>query len=380
MLIPLGSDVHLRRPPLLTHVMLGISIAAAAAQLVYGALSDGGAERVSRAFALQPGVSPWWTWITYAFMHGGFLHLTGNCLFLFVFGPPVEDRLGRIGYTALYLAGAIFAGLAEWGLRGPHPMVGASGAISAVAGAFLVMFPRSGVRIFVFFILIGVLTFPAWMFILFHITWDFLKLGTGAGRTAVGAHLGGYFFGFVVASICMASGLVKREGLDLFSLGKQASRRRAIKEASFRAAKHTRIEAARPPDPQSEAIALARADVLGKLSEGDHAGAITAYRSLLGTFGHLSHAVTLPRERQYEIANRLFEQGEHATASIAYQRFLDAYNADGEAPTVRLMLGLVSARYLNDPVAAKRLIADALPNLRDESQAALARQLLAELG
>lgn len=380
MLIPLGSDVPLRRPALLTHVLLGASLVVAVAQLIYGASVEGGAEKWGRTLALLPGVSPWWTWITYAFVHGGFMHLAGNCLFLFVFGPPVEDRLGRVRYLGLYVGGAVFAGLAERLLQGLHPMIGASGAISAVAGAFLVLFSRSGVRIFVFFILIGVVTFPAWVFILFHIAFDFLKLGTGAGRTAVGAHIGGYAFGAAVASLCLATKLVKREGLDIFTLGKQVARKRAMKEASFLAARKAKLEASRPPDPQIEAIAVARAAVLNKLNAFDHAGAIVAYQDLLGRFGHMKHAVTLPRERQYEIANRLFERGEHTTAAIAYQRFLDAFSSDSESPTVRLMLGLVNARYLNDPIAAKRLVNEALPNLRDDQHAALARQLLAELG
>lgn len=364
----------------MTRLMLALSIAAAVAHLVYGGMVEDGAERWARTFALVAGQSPWWTWVTYAFVHGGFMHLAGNCLFLFVFGPPVEDRVGRVGFLGLYFAGAVFAGLAERLLQGVHPIIGASGAISAVAGAFLVLFPRSGVRLFLFFILIGVVTFPAWIFILFHVAWDFLKLGTDAGGTAVGAHLGGYVFGMAVASLCLVTGLVKREGLDLFALGKHASRRRAIREASFQATRRSRVEASRPADPQAEAIARSRAAVLGKLEGGDHAGAIGAYRELLGQFGHLEHAVTLPRERQYEIANRLFERGEHATAAIAYRRFLDAYPKDAEAPTVRLMLGLVNARYLNDPIEAKRLIGEALPALKEESQASLARQLLAELG
>lgn len=364
----------------MTRLMLAMSIAAAVAQLAYGNMVEDGGERWAETFALVAGRSPWWTWVTYAFVHGGFMHLAGNCLFLFVFGPPVEDRMGRVGFVGLYVAGAVFAGLSERLLQGVHPIIGASGAISAVAGAFLVLFPRSGVRIFIFFILIGVVTFPAWVFILFHVAWDFLKLGTDAGGTAVGAHLGGYVFGMAIASLCLVSGLVKREGLDLFSLGRHAARRRAIKEASFQATRRSRVEASRPIDPQAEAIARARATVLGRIESADHAGAIVAYQDLLGEFGHLEHAVTLPRERQYEIANRLFERGDHATAAIAYRRFLDAYPTDAEAPTVRLMLGLVNARYLNDPITAKRLIGDALPRLRDEAQIALGRQILAELG
>lgn len=379
MFLPLGSDVRLRRSTVITHVLIGLSIALAIAQLVTAAGGQGDGDRLARALALVPGQSPWWTWVTYAFMHGGFMHLAGNCVFLFVFGPPVEDRLGRIGFTLLYILGGIAAGLAEAVLQGVHPIIGASGSISAVAGAFLVLFPRSGIRIFMLFILMGMVIVPAWIFIVLHIVWDFSKLG-GAGDTAVGAHLGGYLFGAAVAMVGLATGLLKREGLDLFTLGRQAARRRAIREASQRSLGRVRVESARPPDPLVEAVAHARADVLTRIGAGDHDGAIDGYRALLRNHGNTPHACTLPRERQYEIANHLFQRADHQTAAIAYSRFLDSYGADAEAPTVRLMLGLVNARYLNDPVAAKRLISEALPALRDEQQAALARQLLAELG
>lgn len=380
-LIPLGSDVPLRRPTLITHVLIGLSIAAAVGGIALGAADPDLHERVMRSLAVVPGVTPWYTWVTYAFLHGGFLHLAGNCLFLFVFGPPVEDRLGRVWFAALYFAGAAFAVLAQWAIQGADPMIGASGAISCIAGAFLVLFPRSGVRIFLFFIMIGIITLPAWVFILMHVAWDILKLGSGSGgNVAVGAHLGGYALGAAVAAGCLGTGILKREGLDLFTLGKQAARRRAIKEASFRSTQLTRREPSRPPDPHAEALAQARARVLTLLSAGDHPGAVVAYHNLLKEFGHLPHGCTLPRERQYELANHLFQQGDHQTAAIAYARFLDSYAGDAETPVVKLMLGLLNARYLNDPIAAKRLIAEAQPDLHDEQHAALARSLIEDLG
>lgn len=379
MFLPLGSDVPLKRATRVTPVLIGISIALALAQLVSAAATPGEPDRLTETLALVPGKSPWWTWITYAFVHGGFMHLAGNCIFLFVFGQPVEDRLGRICFTALYVLGGVAAGLAEALLQGVHAIIGASGSISAIAGAFLVLFPRSGIRIFMFFIMVGVVLVPAWIFILLHVVWDFSKLGN-AGNTAVGAHLGGYVFGAAIAAAGLATGLLKREGLDLFTLSRQAARRRAIREASGHLRSKSRVDPARPADPQIEAIARARADVLTRLSAGDHDGAISGYHALLRAHGNVPHACTLPRERQYEIANLIYQRADHQTAAIAYARFLETYPNDAEAPTVRLMLGMVNARYLNDPVAAKRLIADALPNLREESHSALARQLLAELG
>lgn len=379
MFLPLGSDVPLKRATRTTPVLIGISIALAIVQLVSASANPGEPDRLAQSLALVPGKSPWWTWLTYAFVHGGFMHLAGNCLFLFVFGPPVEDRLGRSCFALLYVLGAVAAGLAEAILQGIHPLIGASGSISAIAGAFLVLFPRSGIRIFMFFLVVGMVTVPAWIFILLHVVWDFSKLGN-AGNTAVGAHLGGYVFGAGIAAAGLATGLLKREGFDLFTLSRQAARRRAIREASGHITRKSRVDSTRPVDPQVDAIARARADVLTRLSGADHDGAIKSYHALLREHGNVPHACTLPRERQYQIANLIYQRADHQTAAIAYARFLETYPTDTEAPTVRLMLGMVNARYLNDPIAAKRLIAEALPNLRDESQSALARQLLAELG
>jgi membrane associated rhomboid family serine protease len=136
------------------------------------------------------------------FLHGGFLHIGGNMLFLWIFGNNVEDRLGRIRFILLYVLG----GSAASGLQlafdpsAAVPNVGASGAIAAILGAYLIMFPRARIQTLVIFFFITFLELPA-SFVL--LAWFVLQLFSGVGQmgTQVGggvaywAHVGGFVFG-----------------------------------------------------------------------------------------------------------------------------------------------------------------------------------------
>jgi membrane associated rhomboid family serine protease len=137
------------------------------------------------------------------FLHGGFLHLAGNMLFLWVFGNNVEDRLGRLRYLLFYLVGGLVAAALQFAV-GPNsvlPSLGASGAIAAVLGAYLVMFPGARVKTLVF-------VFPVDLSAGFLLGWWFLLqllhgvggLGTQVnGGVAYWAHIGGFLFGLAVA-------------------------------------------------------------------------------------------------------------------------------------------------------------------------------------
>ncbi|WP_022670095.1 rhomboid family intramembrane serine protease [Hippea alviniae] len=146
------------------------------------------------------------------FLHGGFLHIGGNMLFLWIFGDNVEDRLGHVNYLFFYLAGGFLSFLAQ-GVVNPTseiPMIGASGAISAVIGAYAVFFPSARILTLVpIFIFITFIRIPAWLFIGF---WFLMQYFNGmisiaanyTGGVAWFAHIGGFVFGFVVAKIILA--------------------------------------------------------------------------------------------------------------------------------------------------------------------------------
>jgi len=139
------------------------------------------------------------------FLHGGWAHLLGNGIFLWVFGNNVEDSMGRLRFLAFYLLCGVAAAAAQVAIdpASPAPMVGASGAISGVLGAYLILYPRVRVHVFVGFFL---LSLPAYFVLLMWIGLQVLaglpqvtSLGTAASSgVAVWAHIGGFFAGVVL--------------------------------------------------------------------------------------------------------------------------------------------------------------------------------------
>jgi membrane associated rhomboid family serine protease len=142
------------------------------------------------------------------FLHGGWLHLIGNMLYLAVFGRNVEDSMGRGRFLAFYLICGLVAAATHiaFNATSPVPTVGASGAISGVLGAFLILYPRTTVRMFVF---IFVIRIRAWLVLVY---WFALQALGGlsqlnqinssvSGGTAVWAHVGGFLAGVALARL-----------------------------------------------------------------------------------------------------------------------------------------------------------------------------------
>jgi len=142
------------------------------------------------------------------FLHGGWMHIIGNMWFLFVFGDNVEDAFGHGQYLLFYLGGGFAAALLQ-AILTPHaavPNIGASGAIAAVLGAYMVWFPHSRVQTLVFlFVFVTIIEVPAILFLGYWFLIQFfqgtLSLGAAAagGGVAWFAHVGGFLFGFLVA-------------------------------------------------------------------------------------------------------------------------------------------------------------------------------------
>lgn len=163
-----------------------------------------------------PGPSPiYWTILAAMFMHGGYMHLFGNMLYLWIFGDNVEHRFGSGVFLAFYLVSGLAATLAQVWLDpdGVVPNLGASGAISGVLGAYLVLFPRNRVHAILFYFVVSV---PAVVAIGFYIVLQFIE-GFGAtmasqgtvGGIAYGAHIGGFFAGAFLAFLLR--GVIKEE-------------------------------------------------------------------------------------------------------------------------------------------------------------------------
>ena len=151
-------------------------------------------------------VSPELTLLTSMFLHGGFMHLAGNMLYLWIFGDNIEDILGKPVFLLFYFICGIVAALSQ-ALPNPSsqiPMIGASGAISGVLGAYVVFFPKKKIKVAIpFGFFLQILRLPAYVVLIF---WFILQLINGAnagsgGGIAFGAHIGGFVAGLVLAPI-----------------------------------------------------------------------------------------------------------------------------------------------------------------------------------
>ena len=212
---PIGADPETQQEFVLCHAQIPYEV-------THGTSLAGGGPGARKAIEHEYGVSaaeadeaqqtlrqscphkPWLAAVLASmFLHGGLLHLAGNMLFLWVFGNNVEDRLGRVLFLAFYLLGGVAAAALQLAFdpSSAVPSLGASGAIAAVLGAYLVMFPGAQVRTLVFVFLVdlpaGVLL--GWWFVL-QLLHGVGGLGTHVnGGVAYWAHVGGFLFGLAVA-------------------------------------------------------------------------------------------------------------------------------------------------------------------------------------
>lgn len=156
--------------------------------------------------------SYWWSLFTSMFLHGSFLHFLGNMWFLYIFGDNVEDRFGHLRYLLIYILCGVCGAVLQF-LLDPFskiPMIGASGAISGILGAYFVLYPSAGILTLVpFGIFSRIVVIPAVVFLSFWIIFQFLSgtqnlmvkfaLGRDLPGVAYWAHIGGFFCGFVFA-------------------------------------------------------------------------------------------------------------------------------------------------------------------------------------
>jgi len=201
-----GAPVEIFSPvrhrPIATYALIAAIIATFGAQVRLGGLME---------LALVPdaflrGIAPW-TIVTSMFLHGNYLHLFGNLYFLFIFGDNVEDRLGVGQYLALYFLGGVGAAIAHI-VSDPSsdiPMLGASGAISAVMGAYVYLFPHR--KLYVMLVVLMRRVRAIW-YLLVWLAFQFYFAVQGAPGIAWWAHIGGVAVG--VAFAALHRGVVRR--------------------------------------------------------------------------------------------------------------------------------------------------------------------------
>jgi membrane associated rhomboid family serine protease len=234
--IPLGDENHTIRFPFVTCLLLvalvAVWVAVQGAGLdelrlvasvcnlglvpgeLTGRAAPGTAIRVAEGVACVVDRDPInvLTPLTSMFLHGGWGHLLGNALFLWVFGNNVEDSMGRLRFMVFYLVCGLAAALAQIAIdpASPVPMVGASGAISGVLGGYLVLYPRVHVRVLlIVFIFVQIVRVPAYLVLLLWIGYQLvlgLPLLTGlapdvSSGVAVFAHIGGFAAGVLLVRL-----------------------------------------------------------------------------------------------------------------------------------------------------------------------------------
>jgi membrane associated rhomboid family serine protease len=179
------------------------------------------------AFVLQWSVVPadivaghhWITILTAMFLHGSWSHILGNMVFLWAFGPEIEDAMNPVRYLAFYLLGGLVAALAQVAAspNSTIPNLGASGAIAAVMGGFLVIYPRDRIRSLLFiFIFVRVTMIPAALLIGVWFLTQLLNVGAVAnvqtGGIAYVAHIGGFIFGALTARLFVEPERIAEQG------------------------------------------------------------------------------------------------------------------------------------------------------------------------
>ena len=396
MIIPLRTNRPPKRRPVVTEALLVLNLLVFLTGLILERTSGADADPLRFGYLWREDFHVFQL-LTYQFLHdqSSIWHLAFNMLFFWIFGRSVEDRLSRLSFLMFYLIGGVVAGLAHM-MISPNPVLGASGAVAGVTGAFLAFYPRARIQVLFFLIFIGVFSIPALWFIGFFFVLDVLRqtgslLGGSGGGVAYMAHIAGYLYGFGLGFTLLAMKILPREEFDVFFLFKQWRRR-----AAFRAAGKQQVggmwesgsadtgaqlaKQRKKESPKLVAVSDAHAERRSRIRQlagaHKHDEACAEYAKLLAD----DPASVFDPVTQVDLANQFHAEGRYELAAQAYELLLRGRAAPSAHADVKLLLGLIYVRHMAQPARAKELIEAARPHLQDAGQKALADELLADLG
>lgn len=380
MILPIRTSVLPRRTPYLNYGIIAVNVAIFL--LSSRMLTDPATGQLvmtlrpwAESFMLTPTRPFLWQFVTYAFLHGGWFHIIGNMYFLYIFGNNVNDKLGNVGYLCFYLAGAVFSGIGHT-LLNNSPAVGASGAVAAVTGAYLVLFPKTLITIVYWLFFIGTMELPA----IYLIGLKMIIIDNVIARTTPGvaydAHLAGYAFGIAAPLLLLATKLIAHDQMDLWFILRQWNRRRmyrgsvsdgydpfkgrqAQKPVTDKEAKKEHAE----PESDEQAARL-RSQIAQLINQKNLSAAAKLYLELLAA----GQDVVLAQQHQLDIANQLMSMGRWEESASAYEKFLTHYKSYDYAEQVQLMLGILYSRYLDSPSKAVEYLKAAKEKLTDPGQ------------
>lgn len=389
MIFPIGDDNPTRTQPVMTWLLIAANAAVFGMfnlQLPDGALQDWTLRwgfDVDHPFGVQM--------FTSMFMHAGFAHILGNMWVLWIVGNNVEDKLGRGRYLLLYLAGGVAAALAYAAialvtetspeilerLGGRHPpLVGASGAIAAIMGTYLVFFPEARIRLMVFWFWI-VPVRAKWfigMTILLDLFRSVASQQAAVGGVATMAHVGGGAFGVLAALVLkpMVGGGGEGDAWDVHT--GFASRSRAGSEP-LRGGRAPRIDRMGPDETDEVAMAGVERSISALVREGRVREAIDLYPAYVA----MAREQPLPDDVQIEIAHEFYRQWLPREAIPAYLRYLETFPDGDDAPEAKFRLGVLFARGLSRRDEAVKWLSEAVREHADPRIREAAAQMLTQL-
>ncbi len=387
MILPLGDEPNPRGVPVVTYALIVVNCAAylfvtlplsfmrpdlsdpavgeylrAVLETLSRPVSQRGVESIARGlteydlFVFQFGFRPIAPQVTdlftAMFLHGGFLHLAGNMLFLWIYGDNVEHRLGRVRYLTAYLGTGVAATLFHTLFAGQSllPLLGASGAISGVLGFYFIWFPRNRVRLWVmlFPFFMNVVYAPArWVLGFYAIADNLLPLlasaGTRGGGVAYGAHIGGFLGGLLVAWV------INRQSL-------------LVRPTDF----GTPDVSVPAPPPDGSLASL--------IEGGDYEEAARRYFALSS-----GETTQISERHSLVLGNWMAAKGYAQAALVLFQRHLRDHPIGPTAAAAHVGAGLLQLRAFSQPTAAYQHLVEALGLDPSPETEALARQGLAQI-
>ena len=167
--------------------------------------------------------NPFLTILTSMFMHGGWLHFLGNMLYLWIFADNVEDVLGHKRFIIFYLFSGVCASLSQFifDINSPIPMIGASGAIAGILGAYFYLFPKAKVLVLIPFIIFFTIRVPANILLLFWFFYQFIYINDEQSNVAWIAHVGGFIFGLIYVIATGQKKFESKTGKSIFLKNKK---------------------------------------------------------------------------------------------------------------------------------------------------------------
>ena len=318
--------------------------------------------------------------VTSMFLHGGFMHLAGNMLFLWIYGDNVEHRLGRWRYLAAYLGTGVLATLSHAVLDSGSnlPMVGASGAVSGVLGFYFVWFPRNRVRLWImlFPFFMNVVHAPARLVLGVYLVVDNLlpllaTSGGGGGGVAYGAHIGGFVGGLALAAWSARRGVHARpaEHAPREEVHARPAEHAPREEVHARPAEHA------PREPVIDADPSSTRGIRLLIAAGEHEEAAPAYFRLSPA---RTERLLMPRD-SLEFARWLANSEHPDAALVVYQRHLRDYPLGPYLAEAHLGAGLVQLYARNQPTAARQHLMAVLDTDPHPETEAYARRALADI-